>query len=98
MNNTKTINDYLDRLETLRKEALGIKDDPAAEALKTDEAYARAFRDMLHTGMPSNALKKGSDGSGGYLIPDTLKRRLCALLPKRVFSVSSVRLLKPTSV
>ena len=49
MNNTKTINDYLDRLETLRKEALGIKDDPAAEALKTDEAYARAFRDMLHT-------------------------------------------------
>jgi HK97 family phage major capsid protein len=83
MNNTKTINDYLDRLETLRKEALGIKEDPAAEALKTDEAYARAFRDMLHTGMPSNALKKGSDGSGGYLIPDTFEKKIVRTLTEK---------------
>ena len=83
MNNTKTINDYLDRLEALRKEALGIKDDPAAEALKTDEAYARAFRDMLHTGMPSNALKKGSDGSGGYLIPDTFEKKIVRALTEK---------------
>ena len=83
MNNTKTINDYLDRLETLRKEALGIKEDPTAEALKTDEAYARAFRDMLHTGMPSNALKKGSDGSGGYLIPDTFEKKIVRALTEK---------------
>ena len=30
MNNNKTINDYLARLDALRKEALGIKEEPTA--------------------------------------------------------------------
>ena len=76
MKNTKTINDYLARLDALRKEALGIKEEPTAEDLKNEEAYARAFTDMLHTGIPQNAVKKGSDGSGGFLVPDTFEKKL----------------------
>lgn len=30
----------------------------------------------MHTGMPQNAMKEGSDGSGGYLVPDTFDEKL----------------------
>ena len=76
MNNTKTINDYLARLDALRKEALGIKEEPTAEDIRAEEAYAVAFKDLLHTGIPQNAVKKGSDGSGGFLVPDTFEKKI----------------------
>ena len=76
MNNTKTYNDYLARLDALKEEMLGIKRDPTAEERKIEAEYAVAFKDMLHTGMPQNALKKGSDGSGGFLVPDTFEKKL----------------------
>ncbi len=76
MNNTKTYNDYLARLDALKEEMFGIKRDPTAEERKIEAEYAVAFKDMLHTGMPQNALKKGSDGSGGFLVPDTFEKKL----------------------
>ena len=76
MNNTKTINDYLARLDALRKEAIGINEEPTAEDIRAEEAYAVAFKDMLNTGIPQNAVKKGSDGSGGFLVPDTFEKKI----------------------
>ena len=76
MNNTKTYSEHLAKLNALREEILGIKRDPTAEERKIEAEYAVAFKDMLHTGMPQNALKKGSDGSGGFLVPDTFEKKL----------------------
>ena len=76
MNNTKTYNDYLARLDALKEEILGIKRDPTAEERKIEAEYAVAFKDMLHTGMPQKALRRGSAGSGNFIVPDTFEQKL----------------------
>ena len=45
-----------------------------------DTAYRNAFFEHLHTGLTSNVLKKGSDGAGGYLVPDTYESELVQAL------------------
>ena len=74
MNNTKTYNDYLARLDALKEEMLGIKRDPTEEERKIEAEYAVAFKDMLHTGMPQNALKKAATARAASLFPIPLKR------------------------
>ena len=76
MNNTKTHNDYLARLDALKEEMLGIKRDPTEEERKIEAEYAVAFKDMLHTGMPQKALRRGSAGSGNFIVPDTFEQKL----------------------
>lgn len=76
MKTNKTYDEHLAKLNALREEMLGIKRDPTAEERKAEAEYAAAFKDMLHTGMPKNALKKGSDGSGGFLVPDTFEKKI----------------------
>ena len=76
MNNTKTYNDYLARLDALKEELLGIKRDPTAEEHKIEAEYEVAFKDMLHTGMPQKALRRGSAGSGNFIVPDTFEQKL----------------------
>lgn len=76
MKTNKTYDEHLAKLNALREEMLGIKRYPTAEERKAEAEYAAAFRDMLHTGMPQNALKKGSDGAGGYLVPDTFEQTI----------------------
>ena len=76
MNNTKTYNDYLARLDALKEEMLGIKRDPTEEERKIEADYAVAFKDMLHTGMPQKALRRGSAGSGNFIVPDTFEQKL----------------------
>ena len=76
MNNTKTYNDYLARLDALKEEILGIKRDPTEEERKIEAEYAVAFKDMLHTGMPQKALRRGSAGSGNFIVPDTFEQKL----------------------
>ncbi len=76
MNNTKTYNDYLARFDALKEEILGIKRDPTAEERKIEAEYAVAFKDMLHTGMPQKALRRGSAGSGNFIVPDTFEQKL----------------------
>ena len=76
MNNTKTYNDYLARLDALKEEMLGIKRDPTAEERKIEAEYEVAFKDMLHTGMPQKALRRGSAGSGNFIVPDTFEQNL----------------------
>ena len=76
MNNTKTYNDYLARLDALKEEMLGIKRDPTAEERTIEAEYEVAFKDMLHTGMPQKALRRGSAGSGNFIVPDTFEQKL----------------------
>ena len=84
--NNRNINDYLERLGIMKDEALGIKRDITVKERKAAEEYATAFWETMHTGMPHNALKFGSDGSGGYLVPDTYEKSLVkALSEKNIF-------------
>ena len=71
MNTDFTAADAMRRLEELAAEISGKKADLSAEAKKKAAAYNVAFWDTMHTGMPHNDLNVGSDGSGGYLVPDT---------------------------
>ena len=71
MNNKLTAADAMRRLEEMAAEFSGKKADASAEAKKQAAAYNVAFWENMHTGMPHNDLNVGSDGSGGYLVPDT---------------------------
>ena len=76
MKKFKNYDDYLARLNALKEETIETKHTSTEEECKDDKAYASAFWDAMHKGMPSNALKKGSNGSGGYLIPDTFEKKI----------------------
>lgn len=71
-----TAADAMRRLDEMAAEFSGKKVDPSAEAKKKAAAYNAAFWDTMHTGMPHNDLNVGSDGSGGYLVPDTFNDTL----------------------
>ena len=83
MSNVRTAADAMRRLEELAAEISGKKPDPSAEARKQAEAYNTAFWEIMHTGMPQNSLKAGSDGAGGYLVPDTYEEELVRALAER---------------
>ena len=83
MKTNKTYDEHLAKLNTLRDEMLEIKHTPDAEARKSEAEYASAFKDMLHTGMSHKALKRGSDGAGGYLVPDTFEQTLVRSLTEK---------------
>ena len=83
MNNTKTYSEHLAKLNALRDEILGIKRDPTAEERKIEAEYAVAFKDMLHTGMPQKALRRGSAGAGNFIVPDTFEKKIVKALTER---------------
>ena len=83
MNNTKTYSEHLAKLNALREEILGIKRDPTAEERKIEAEYAVAFKDVLHTGMPQKALRRGSAGSGSFLVPDTFEKKIVKALTEK---------------
>lgn len=82
MSNIKTAAEAMQRLEELKLEITGKKPESTAEAKKRAAAYRTAFWETMHTGMPTNALKAGSDGSGGYLVPDTYEENLVEALTR----------------
>lgn len=76
----RTAEDLLKELEAMDQEVYGRRQNESAEARKKAQAYSTAFWETMHTGMPSAALKEGSDGSGGYLVPDTYEDTLVEAL------------------
>lgn len=85
MNNQKTYNEMMARLDAIAEIIPEKQAERTAAAIRKAEIYNEAFWDTMHTGMPHNALKEGSDGSGGYLIPSTYDNRLVkALADKNV--------------
>lgn len=83
MSNVRTAAEAMRRLEELEAQINGKKVDPSAEAKKQAVAYNAAFWETMHTGMPQNGLKVGSDGAGGYLVPDTYEEELVRALAER---------------
>ena len=80
MNNQKTYNEMMARLDAIAETIPEKQAERAAAAIRKAEIYNEAFWDTMHTGMPHNALKEGSDGSGGYLVPDTYEDKLVSLI------------------
>lgn len=80
MNNSRSYEELKQRLDAMYAEIHGQKVEPDAEAKKQAAVYNRAFWETMHTGMPHNELKVGSDGAGGYLVPDTYDDRLVQAL------------------
>jgi len=76
MNAFKTYDELNERLEALADEIPEKKAAKEFTVAKKTEAYNTAFWETMHTGMPQNALKEGSDGTGGYLVPDTYEDKL----------------------
>ena len=78
MRSERTYEDLRRELDAL---AAGIDGKEAASA--NAEAYRAAFWEDMRTGLPLNALKEGSDGAGGYLVPDTYEETLVEALNEK---------------
>ena len=83
MNTTRKASDLMARLDAIAETIPEQKAERTAAAIRKAEAYNEAFWDTMHTGMPHNALKEGSDGAGGYLVPDTYHDRMVKALADR---------------
>ena len=83
MKNDFTAADAMRRLEEMAMEFNSKKAEPSSEDKKQAAAYNVAFWDTMHTGMPHNDLNVGSDGSGGYLVPDTFEDKLVQRLTEK---------------
>lgn len=83
MKTARTYEELKSRLDELSGNTVEKQINNTAEAKKKAEAYNIAFWETMHTGMPQNALKEGSDGSGGYLVPDTYDDRLVQALKQK---------------
>ncbi len=83
MKTARTYEELMTRLDEMSGKATEKQVDKTAETKKKAEAYNTAFWETMHTGIPQNALKEGSDGSGGYLVPDTYDERLLQALTKK---------------
>lgn len=83
MKTARTYEELKARLDEMSGKTAEKQADKTAEAKKKAEAYNTAFWETMHTGMPQNALKEGSDGSGGYLVPDTYDDRLVQALKQK---------------
>ena len=83
MSNVRNADELMARLDAIADTIPEIQRDKAEAAARKAAAYNTAFWDTMHSGMPHNALKEGSDGSGGYLVPDTYHDRMVKALAKK---------------
>ena len=83
MKTARTYEELKSCLDELSGNTVEKQTNNTAEAKKKAEAYNTAFWETMHTGMPQNTLKEGSDGSGGYLVPDTYDDRLVQALKQK---------------
>lgn len=74
-----------DRLNKLNEDYECRNMSSRARAKQKAEAYKRAFWEHMAVGAVSNSLKEGSDGSGGYLVPDTFEKELITGIQEKNF-------------
>lgn len=79
-NNMNKNSKYTDRLDAMKAGATTEKEIEAAITKKKEVEYTARFTDFLQTGEIVNALKEGSDGSGGYLVPKEYDKRVVETL------------------
>ena len=83
MSKLRSADEAIRRLEEMESQWSGKKADPSAEAKKQAAAYNAAFWDTMHTGHTNSGLKGGSDGSGGYLVPDSFEHRVVQAMTEK---------------
>ena len=74
-----------DRLNKLNEDYECRNMSSRARAKQKAESYKRAFWEQMTVGAVSNSLKEGSDGSGGYLVPDTFEKELITDIQEKNF-------------
>lgn len=79
MKNTISATDLMNRLESLNLSANEYLQSQGGQALKSQN-YSKTFWDIARGSMPKNALKEGTDGSGGFLVPDEFEQILVQAL------------------
>ena len=83
MSNVRKADELMSRLDKIAENIPEIQRDKTEAAARKAAAYNTAFWGTMHTGIPHNALKEGSDGSGGYLVPDTYHDSMVKALAKK---------------
>ncbi len=83
MKENRTYDELKRQLDAWMEEITGKKPDLCTGNQKQAQAYSNAFWETMHTGMPQNVLKEGSDGADGFLVPDTYENKLVKLLAEK---------------
>ena len=78
MNNSLTIRNAHERLELLQDPKARIEDK-----LRERRAYESAFNDYICYGITRNTLKKEPESDGGYLVPETMEKRIMETLTEK---------------
>lgn len=71
---------YNEKFDAFSKEIFEKSSENSAEMKIKQRIYNIAFWEGMQTGYVSNALKEGSDGSGGYLVPDEFDEKIIRAL------------------
>lgn len=79
MENTASVTDLMNRLESLNVSAKEYSQSQGGQELKSQK-YSKTFWNIARGMMPKNALKEGLDGSGGFLVPDEFEQTLVQAL------------------
>lgn len=79
MKSTINVSDLMNRLASLNLSSKEHIKSQSGQALKSQK-YSKTFWDIARGMMPKNALKEGSDGSGGFLVPDEFEQTLVQTL------------------
>ena len=79
MSKRMTVKDAQLRLDQLKNGKIPSKEVPTL----ANPMYAKAYEGFLKYGSACNTLREGSDGEGGYLVPDEFERRVVQALTEK---------------
>ena len=79
MSKRMTVKDAQLRLDQLKNGKIPSKEVPTL----ANPIYAKAYEGFLKHGSACNTLREGSDGEGGYLVPDEFERRVVQALTEK---------------
>ena len=79
MSKRMTVKDAQLRLDQLKNGKIPSKEVPTL----ANPMYAKAYEGFLKHGSACNTLREGSDGEGGYLVPDEFERRVVQALTEK---------------
>ena len=79
MSKTMTVKDAELRLDQLKNGKIPSKEVPTL----ANPMYAKAYDGFLKLGATCNTLREGSDGEGGYLVPDEFEKRVVQAMAEK---------------
>ena len=79
MSNTMTVKDAELRLEQMKNGKIPPKEVPTL----ANPMYAKAYDGFMKHGTTCNTLREGSDGEGGYLVPDEFEKHVVQAMAEK---------------